>query len=356
MKISFLGFCNSDIECIHGDYKFLRNCGSNAFYSKYCSEMNKDNDEKLHRGEIQLAGTEHEKNRKHFNWEGGPSVGIKALLYNLSIRDDVQISVSNHVEGSYDYYYVHYLPTELKKALLRNKDIIDNKLIFSIHFPLSELNDFKNIKYKRWSHTSCENPSADCYLSYPIHKTLYEQYPLTRINNNRDKILIYTKRSSPNRGLYHLLNKQKRKIVNFFNKNNYECLSLDYGSFRRSDVLEYANQSKICLYLSFYDCGALAIGEITFMGCYIIGFINNNTYQKVNHSFAPSGILENKTGEYIHDFARICDKNKKADNYLVSGCKKVLNILKNRNLNHIEIAKKTREYLTEDRFIETIFT
>ena len=29
--------------------------------------------------------------------------------------------------------------------------------------------------------------------------------------------------------------------------------------------------------------------------------------------------------------------------------------LKNKNLNHIEIAKKTREYFTEDRFLETIF-
>ena len=88
----------------------------------------------------------------------------------------------------------------------------------------------------------------------------------------------------------------------------------------------------------------------------LIGFIDNKASQKNNHSIAPVTIIKNETGEYINDFARICDKNKDADNYLVSGCKKVLNILKNRNFNHIEIAKKTREYYTEDRFIETIFT
>ena len=57
MKICFLGFHHVETECLFGEYNFLRNCGSNAFFSKYISPLNKQKNEDLHRGIIQLAGT-----------------------------------------------------------------------------------------------------------------------------------------------------------------------------------------------------------------------------------------------------------------------------------------------------------
>lgn len=339
MKILFLGFFNTNTECLYGDYKFLRNCGPYAFFSKYICPLNKQNNEKLHKGEIQLAYTnEYEKHRKHFNFEGGPLVGIKSLLYNLDIRNDIDIKISNEITDGFDFYYIHGLNNNLKKVINNNIEMLKNKLIYSPHINKKDYNN--NIKCTYWTHSSCNK--APYYLPYPIHKTLYQKYPLEKISNKRNKILIFTKTNSLNKKLGQILLNQEKEIIKFFSKYNYECLSLSYFNkgFRRSELLDYANNSCICLYLSFYDAGALAINEITFMGCYIIGFINNKSKQQVNHSVAPSCIIENETGEYINDFARICDENEKANSNLISGCNKVLDILKNKKLDNVEIAKK----------------
>ena len=225
MKILFLGFFNIDIECLYDDYKFLRNCGPYAFFSKYVSPLNKKNNEKLHKGEIQLADTDkYEKHRKHFNFEGGPLVGIKSLLYNLDIRNDIDIKISNEITNGFDFYYIHDLNDNLKKAISNNKKILKNKLIYSHHIKKEDYN--KNIKYTFWSHSSCNN--APYYLPYPIHKTLYQKYPLEEISNDRNKILIFTKKNGHNKKLGKILLNQEKEIINFFNKHNYECLSLSY--------------------------------------------------------------------------------------------------------------------------------
>ena len=338
----------------NGEYSFLRNCGHWGYISKY---MYPNISDEWHLGnKVKVCGNEKKyKNYKKL-WEGGPCVGIKALIYNLSIRDNFYIEISDKIIEGFDFYYFHDTLPNLNRLTINNTKFIFSPHCVNSHKLNKNLLNKLNIQYIKWVHSYASNRHKDAqyYLPYPIHKTLYEKYPLKNISNG-NKILIFTKTNSLNRNLNVM--DQSKKIIKYFNNNNYECISLGYGTgFRRTELLEAAEHSCICLYLSFYDSGGIAANEITFMGCYIIGFINNKTSQKCNHSVAPSSIVENETGEYIHDFARICDKNRKADDYLVSGCKKVLNILKYRNLNHIEIAKKTREYFTEDRFIETIFT
>ncbi len=353
MKILFLGFYCVDCECLYGDYNFLRDCGPYAFFSKYVSPMNKQKCDKLHKGEIQLAHTEYEKYRKHFNFEGGPLVGIKSLIYNLSLHNNINIKIANKIEEGYDFYYIHNINDNLINDINDNKLIINNKIIISHHIDKNNLNKLKNIKYKRWTHSNCNK--SDFYLPYPIHKTLYKIYPLISINKNKNKILIFTKKNCKN--LRKILLKQEKKIKLFFNNNNINCLSLSYFNkgFRRSELLNYANQSKICLYLSFYDSGGISLKEITFMGCYAIGFINSKTNQNINHSFAPSSIIENETGEFINEFSRICDNNSNADINLQNGCQKVLDIYNSNKINNFNIAKKARDYLSEDIFLETLF-
>lgn len=368
MKILFYGFLNENIECIYGDYNFLRDCGPYAFYSKYMPHpQGIIVDDNLHLGKIKLAGNKtYEKHRKkYFKFEGGPLVGIKALIYNLSLRNDVEIEVSNDLtsfkndEKQYDFIYIHSLNNNLKNNLLGLQNILlNNKLILSLHVHIvdknicNELNS-KKINFIKWSHNK-NNPS-NFYLSYPIHRTLYEKHPLNNINTNREnKILIYIKLNSKNKDKKINLFSKKDKIINYFLKKGYNSEIVNYtsGGFTRSELMEKSNTCKICLFLSFYDNGALAINEITMMGCYIIGFqeiINNHS----NHSIAQSCLLDGINGEYLNDFAYIFKNN--TDEYLFKCCDKVLDILENKNLDHYEIAKKTREYFTEDRFLETIF-
>lgn len=80
MKILFYGFLNENIECIYGDYSFLRDCGPYAFYSKYMPHPpGIIVDDNLHLGKIKLAWNKtYEKHRKkYFKFEVGPLVGIK---------------------------------------------------------------------------------------------------------------------------------------------------------------------------------------------------------------------------------------------------------------------------------------
>lgn len=361
IKILFLmANCYKFAEYKNGEYTFLRNCGHWGYISKYTYPNISD---ELHLGnKIKAYGNKKYKNFKIY-WEGGPDVGIKALIYNLSLRDNFYIEISDKIIEGFDFYYFHNTLPNLNELTINNTTFIFSIHCLKYHKINKKLLDNLNIQYIKWAHSYAHNVRKDAQylLAYPIHKTLYEKYPLKNISNNRNKILIFTKTNTKNKNLINKLSNQSKKIIKYFNNNNYECISVVYGSemgggFRRTELLESANNSCICLYLSFYDAGALSINEITFMGCYMIGFINNRTSQICNHSVSPISIIENETGEYIHDFARICDKNEEADSFLISGCKKVLNILKNRNLNHIEIAKKSREYYTEDRFIETIFT
>ena len=309
-------------ELKNGEYSFLRNCGHWGYISKYTYPNISD---EWHLGnKVKVCGNEKKYKNYKKQWEGGPAVGIKSLIYNLTTRDNFYIEISDKIIEGFDFYYFQDTPPNLNQLTINN-----TKFIFSPHCVKSHklnknlLNNL-NIQYIKWFHsyTSEHNEVAQYYLAYPIHKTLYEKYPLKNISNNRNKILIFTKTNCKNRNSNVM--DQSKKIIKYFNNNNYECISLGYMTgFRRTELLEAANNSCICLYLSFYDAGALAINEITFMGCYIIGFIDNKASQKNNHSIAPVTIIKNETGEYINDFARICDKNKDADNYLVSGCKKV---------------------------------
>lgn len=372
MKILFYGFnsSNENIECIYGDYNFLRDCGPYPFYSKYMPHPPgiKVNDN-YHLGKIKLVGNKtHEKYRKYFRWEGGPLVGIKALIYNLSLRNDIEIEVSNDLinfknnSKQYDFVYVHCIDNNLKCNLLNTIHEINyelnNKLILSLHVITAdkkicdELNS-KKINFITWSHN--KNKPSNFYLAYPIHKTLCEKYPLSVINSNRNnKILIYTKVNSKNKNKMNNLLIKKDKIINYFKNKGYSSETVCYSSrgFKRSELMEKSNNSKLCIFLSYYDDGALAINEITMMGCYIIGFqevVKGHSY----HSIAQCCVLNGINCEYINDFAHIFKNN--TDKYLFKCCDKVLNILENKQMDHYEIAKKTRDYFTEDRFLESIF-
>ena len=354
MNIIFLGFFGDLVECLHGEYNFLRNCGPYAFYSKYISPLNQHQDEKLHRGEIQLAHTEHEKNRKYFNFEGGPFVGLKSLLYNLSLEKYINIYTTNECKKleKYDFIYVHWLTDDLAKKLIQfGNNILDNKLIISSHNKIELINKyFKTIKYKYWSHSS--RVKADYYLQYPIHKTILDQNSIDCINMEREyDILIYTKLNGHNKKFKKDLFNNLDKIQKYFSSKNIKTCHLSYivKGFRRSELLEYSNNSKLCLFLSYFDSGGISASEISIMGCYLIGFFDKETNQEINHSFAPTFIVENETGEYINEFSERYN-----DKILYTGCDKVINILKT-NLDHKNIAKIAREHLTIERFIETIF-
>lgn len=364
MKILFSGFLNENIECVYGDYNFLRDCGPYAFFSKYTEHPPGITiDDKYHKGFKNLRKEiKYNKYNKYFKFEGGPLVGIKSLIYNLSLRSNFEIEVSNDLSkfkkniNEYDFLYIHSLNESLKKEILELGNKLDNKLILSLHvFTVDKniCNQLKNLKFIKWSHNI--NKPANYYLPYPIHKSLYHKYPLDIINKNRkNKIMIYTKVSSSNKNKIQELIKKRDLIKKYFNKNNYECNLFCYTKtgFRRSELMKSANECKLCIYLSFYDDGALAINEITMMGCYMIGFkeiIKGHSY----HSVAQSCLLDGKNGEFIDDFAHIFKNN--TDEYLHKCCDKVLNILNNRKLDHLDIAKKTREYMTDELFLETIF-
>tara|TARA_B100000902_G_C27260137_1_gene890221 strand:+ start:472 stop:1557 length:1086 start_codon:yes stop_codon:yes gene_type:complete len=335
----------------------LRNCGWGGFLSKYNYPF--IDDDRLHLGiEVIRNNPKYSKYQRYIDWEGGPDVGFKGLLYNLRELGH-EIEVKEKIEPGFDYYIPWYITSKKLSAALtkfvENRDIINDKIVFTVNSShIDTIRTFlkkNNIKFQYWAHSIFK---ADFYLAYPIHKLFYTQYPLDVINSSRNSILVYTKTNGLNRRLQHTLVQREQEITGFFNKHNYDVLSISHfgKGYRRDELFERANLSKICIYLSFYDAGALTIGEITFMGCYIIGFINKHTTQQINHSVAPCTILEGETGEYINDFARICDSD--GSIHLINGCKKVLDIL-NRGLDHVKIAKSARNYLTEERFLETVF-
>ena len=357
-------FCVLIFDTSYSKYKeyengefVLRNCGPGGFLSKYNYPF--IDDERLHLGvEVIRNNPKYSKYQRYIDWEGGPDVGFKGLLYNLRELGH-EIVTTNKIEPGFDYYIPWYIYKNLSTALTKfveNKDIINDKIVFSPqNIPnidtIRTIFEKNNIKFRLWVHSIY---TADFYLAYPIHKLFYIQYPIDVVNSNRNSILVYTKTNGLNRRLQHTLVQREREITGFFNKHNYDVSSISHfgKGYRRDELFERANQSKICIYLSFYDCGALAIGEITFMGCYMIGFVNKHTTQEVNHSVSPCTILEGETGEYIDDFAKICDRDGSV--HLINGCKKVLDIL-NRGLDHVKIAKSARNYLTEERFLETVF-
>lgn len=361
-KILFVGFIREAVECIHGDYKYLRDCGNNGFISKYWNKppgtfVTAD----MHSGITKLKGSPFEKHRKHFCFEGGPLVGIKALIYNLSLRPDIKIELTNDLsilDGAtydFDFCYVHMINDHIKKYIIRNSSKFNNKLILSLHLDQKDYNDMKCIKHIKWAHNS--NHPSNYYIAYPIHRTLYEKYPLKKINASRDKeILLYFKRDSKHRHLKDKMILKKKYIEKYFNENGYKTHIIDYSNvgYRRSELMDIANKCKLCLYLSYYDNGALAINEITMMGCFIVGhqdIINGHSY----HSIAKSCILDGITGIYMNEFANIFKPPYDNDIYLKKCCDKVIDFLETREFNHVDIAKRTRDYFTEDRFLETVF-
>lgn len=365
-KILFSGFTREQIECVHGDYKFLRNCGPNAFISKYRNKpLGTFVTNDMHMGITKLKDSPFEKFRKHFCFEGGPLVGIKALLYNLSLRDDIHIEIThkfpilnNDNIDSFNYYYVHSMDNVIKQNILKNGSKLDNKLILSLHISQDDCNDLKSIKYIKWSHNS--NTPAKFYLSYPIHKTLIEQYPLKKINIKRDKeILLYFKRVHKFKYLKEQFNQKQKLIIQYFNNKGYKTHIFNYtsGGYRRTELMDVANKCKLCLYLSFYDDGPLVINEITMMGCFIIGhkeIVNGHS----NHSIPNSCMIKDINGIYMNDFAHIFKPQYDNNQYLEQCCNKIINLLEGGNrlkLDHLEIAKKTRDHFTEDRFLETVF-
>ena len=78
----------------------------------------------------------------------------------------------------------------------------------------------------------------------------------------------------------------------------------------------------------------------------------NTSFSKSLDSILIASSLDAFTPAKINDFARICDSD--GSIHLINGCKKVLDIL-NRGLDHVKIAKSARNYLTEERFLETVF-
>lgn len=361
LKILFIGFFNENIECIHGDYKFLRNCGNNGFISKYWNKppgtfVTMD----MHRGITQLRGSPFEKFRKHFCFEGGPLVGIKALLYNLSLRSDVEIKLTNtfpdlNKNDDYDFYYVHQMNDNIKQNILKNVSKLDNKLVLSLHLDDKYYGALHRIKYIKWSHNS--NKPAQYYLSYPIHRTLCDTYPLRKINTSRgNDILLYMKRNTQNRHLRNKMISIKPKLVKYLNDKGYTVHMFDYTSdgYRRSELMKTANKCKLCLYLSYYDDGALAINEITMMGCFIIGH-KDIINARSNHSIPNSCILNGTNGMYMNEFAHIFKPEYYNDKYIEQCCNNVTNFLDTKEFDHMDIAKQTRNYFTEDRFIESIF-
>lgn len=361
LKILFIGFPNENIECIYGDYKFLRNCGNNGFISKYWNKppgtfVTGD----MHKGITQLRASPFEKFRKHFCFEGGPLVGIKALLYNLSLRSDIEIKVTNEfpiLDGNndYDFYYIHIINDKIKQDILKNGNKLDNKLVLSLHLDSKIYNELNRIKYIKWSHNS--NRPAKYYLSYPIHRTLYDTYPMRKINTSRsNNVMLYMKRNTQNRHLKSKINSVKPKIVKYFSDNGYTVHTFDYtsGGYRRSELMNTANECKLCLYLSYYDDGALVINEITMMGCFIIGH-KDVVKGYSNHSIPDSCILDDTNGMYMNEFAHIFKPENYNDEYLEQCCNKVINLLDTKEFDHMDIAKQTRDYFTEDRFLETVF-
>ena len=319
-------------------------------------------DENLHLGQPLL---DFSIPQKYKNFEGGPDVGIKSVLYNLSIHKDYNISISNDLNNidKYDYIYVFSLNDKLSNNLLNNLLNLDSKLNERIIIGVGILNKKILDKFKNWSHSPCY--PATVYIPYPIHQTIYDNNPLNKIENNRDiDIFIYTKTNSIFKIYKNDLFNKEQIITKYFQSKNLVCKNLSYlynrghnkkGGFLRSDLIEIAKKSKICLYLSYFDHGPLAISEITSMGCYVIGFFDKNFKGRgPNHSFPQSLFIDKITGEYINDFATILN-NPDANNLIINGCNKIIDILNNRNLNNITIAEKSRELYSIDNFANKLF-
>ena len=342
-NILFYGFIGKSVENLYGYYKNLRNIGPHGYFCKYTNNKNTHCDENLHLGQPLLDLS---IPQKYKNFEGGPDVGI-------TISNDL-----NNLE-KYDYIYVFSLNNKLSNNLLN----VDSKLNERIIIGVGILNKKILNKFKNWSHSPCY--PATIYIPYPIHQTIYDNNPLNKIENNRDiDIFIYTKTNSIFKIYKNDLFNKEQIITKYFQSKNLVCKNLSYlydighkkGGFLRSDLIEIAKKSKICLYLSYFDHGPLAISEITSMGCYVIGFFDKNFKGRgPNHSFPQSLFIDKITGEYINDFATILN-NPDANNLIINGCNKIIDILNNRNFNNINIAKKSRDLYSIDNFANKLFT
>ncbi len=174
------------MEYKNGEF-VLRNCGWGGFLSKYNYPF--IDDDRLHLGiEVIRNNPKYSKYQRYIDWEGGPDVGFKGLLYNLRELGH-EIVTTNKIEPGFDYYIPWYISKNLSTALtnfVENKNIINDKIVFSTqNVPdietIRTIFEKNNIKFKFWAHSIFK---ADFYLAYPIHKLFYTQYPLDVINSS----------------------------------------------------------------------------------------------------------------------------------------------------------------------------
>jgi len=134
---------------------------------------------------------------------------------------------------------------------------------------------------------------------------------LPKINKTREKcILIYIKRS------------QLKKIANKLRKvlYDYKIFFIQYGLYKREELLRTANNCKCCIYLGPGESAGLAVIEILCSGCPIISFKDNLHFGEDNiNSFK----LENN--KMLEDNKLVLD--------LVIRCM---------NLNNVSIANNAR--------------
>lgn len=101
------------------------------------------------------------------------------------------------------------------------------------------------------------------YINFPCCMK-YEQYSnILKWENRKFDFLIYIKYSDSNH------KKEGKLLINSLNATN-KVITFTYGFYNTEDLLEYAKNSKIVIYFSFYDTGAMALLEMQRMGVFTI--------------------------------------------------------------------------------------
>lgn len=101
------------------------------------------------------------------------------------------------------------------------------------------------------------------YLTFPCCIKYKKNLTILKWEERKYDFLVYIK--------YNDLDHRKdgNKLINSLN-SSYKVVTFYYGSFKKEELVEAAGDSKIVIYFSFYDTGAIALLEMQRMGVFTV--------------------------------------------------------------------------------------
>ena len=274
----------------------------------------------------------------------GPGRFSKGIYKHLPFISDKCVFIfSSNINFMFkiDYYYVPHPKfkerqfEKLVKNKLINKYILGPIFVPKKWFSFPSKGDWKEERFPEILNASkgiaVHSNRVITYLSQKSNTTdNLEKYKIVRacsnfepknVNSFKDRkidILFFEKYADLDR------QKQGLDLLKLLKSSTNNIVKISYGSYKKKEIKELANNSRFIIYFSFYDTGAIGLKEI-------------QNYGVLTFSHQKDLVINNETCFYIPELENTDDMSPAANKIL-----NIIQIISKRNPNTKLIAKKNQ--------------